>query len=222
MREIILIGTKENSEVKSLVVSEIAYEDIAPDALEGVDSLIFTSKNAILALIESAKKHEPLRAWVNIPSYVIGHASAKALQNACANIAHIGSDAHGANFAKELIELLADKNPLYLRAQNIVSKLDEKLISANIKLKQIVAYINQPKKLDSALKPKGNSVLIFTSPSTFAFFKQNFGWNPNYVAVAIGMTTFSAFDSDMVAFVSQKQNIEGCIELAKDLAQKLP
>ena len=222
MREIVLVGTRPSKEVQSLIVSKICFESIAPNSLEGRDSLIFTSRYAIGALAQCAQESPELAHWVELPSYVIGGGSAKELQKYGANIAFIGSDAHGANFANDLIGLLAGKHPLYFRAQHIVSRLNERLSEAHINLKECIAYVNEPLKLEASLKPKSNSVLIFTAPSSFESFKQNFGWDAHYVAVAIGMSTFSAFDPDMVAFVSPVQSIDGCIELARDLAQKMP
>ncbi len=222
LREIVLVGTKPHSELKSIVVSEITINEIPKDILQDRDCLIFTSRYAISALAKSAQNYQELSKWVSMPSYVIGGSSAKRLKECNANVVFIGSDAHGANFAQELVEKLQDKHPLYLRAERIVSHLNEKLLEAKIDLKECIAYSNQPKNLDSSLKPASNSVLIFTAPSAYQSFKQNFGWDGNYVAVAIGMTTFSAFDSDVMGFVSQIQSIDGCITLAKDLAQSLP
>lgn len=222
MREIVLVGTRPSKEVKSLIVSEIVFKEIESSVLEGRDSLIFTSRYAIAALAQCAQNTKKLAHWRELPSYVIGGSSAKELQKHGANIAFIGSDAHGANFANDLVNLLAGKAPLYVRAQHIVSRLNERLLEAQINLKECIAYVNEPLKLEASLKPKSNSVLIFTAPSSFESFKQNFGWDAHYVAVAIGMSTFSAFDPDMVAFVSPVQSIDGCIELARDLAQKMP
>ncbi|WP_394909385.1 uroporphyrinogen-III synthase [uncultured Helicobacter sp.] len=222
MREIVLVGTRPSKEVKSLIVSKIVFEEIPHNVLEGRDSLIFTSRYAIAALAQCAQNTQELAHWRELPSYVIGGSSAKELQKYGGNIAFIGSDAHGANFANDLVKLLADKAPLYMRAQHIVSRLTERLSEAHIDIKECIAYVNEPLKLEASLKPKSNSILIFAAPSAFKMFKQNFGWDPHYVAVAIGMTTFSAFDPDIVAFVSPTQSIDGCIELAKDLAQKMP
>lgn len=222
MREIVLVGTRPSEEVKSLIVSGIRFEEIPGDVLEGRDSLIFTSRYAIAAIAQCAQDNPALAQWQEIPSYVIGGSSAKQLQKYGANIAFIGSDAHGSNFAKDLVQLLKGKAPLYMRARHIVSKLNETLLEAHIDLKECIAYANEPLQLDSTLKPESNSILIFTAPSSFIAFKQNFGWDPNYVAVAIGMTTFSAFDPEIMAFVSPTQSIDGCIELARDLAQKIP
>lgn len=222
MREIVLVGTRPSKEVKSLIVSGIRFEEIPSDVLEGRDSLIFTSRYAIAALAQCAKDNPALAQWQELPSYAIGGSSAKELQKYGANVVFIGSDAHGSNFAKDLVQLLSGKSPLYVRARHIVSRLNEILLEAQIDLKECIAYVNEPLQLDCTLKPKSNSILIFTAPSSFMAFKQNFGWDPNYVAVAIGMTTFSAFDPEIMAFVSPTQSIDGCIELAKDLAQKMP
>lgn len=221
MREIILVGTRQNERVKSLIVNQIQFLPIQCD-LSNITSLIFTSRYAILSLIDSAKENPSLQNWYKLPSYVIGAGSAKILKEHHANIALIGSDAHGASFAKEIIPLLQGQTPLYVRAKNIISQLDEQLLHAHIHLQQVIAYDNQPKTLDPSLKPKSNDILIFTSPSAYKSFVMNFGWEGNYIAIAIGMTTFNSFDNGIQAFVSPTQSIDGCIDFANDLVQKLP
>lgn len=221
MREIILVGTRQNKRVKSLIVNQIQFLPIQRD-LSDITSLIFTSRYAILSLIDSAKVNLSLQDWYKLPSYVIGASSAKILKEHHANIAFIGSDAHGTSFAKEIIPLLQGQTPLYVRAKNIVSQLDELLLQAHIHIQQVIAYDNQPKTLDPSLKPEPNNILIFTSPSAYKSFVINFGWEDNYIAIAIGRTTFNSFDNGIRAFVSPTQTINGCIDFANDLVQKLP
>ena len=75
MREIVLVGTKPHSELKSIVVSEITINEIPKDILQDRDCLIFTSRYAISALAKSAQHYQELSKWVSMPSYVIGGSS---------------------------------------------------------------------------------------------------------------------------------------------------
>ena len=50
---------------------------------------------------------------------------------------------------------------------------------------------------------------------------QNFSWDGSYIAIAIGLTTFSVFDASVEAFVSPKQDVPGCIEFAREIAMRL-
>ncbi|PAF48075.1 hypothetical protein BKH46_01835 [Helicobacter sp. 12S02634-8] len=232
MREIVLINSKQNPKVKTLIVNKIELLPIKKAILElhidlnqirkSVDALIFTSKYACKSLLTNMQKHPELEAFRHIPAFVIGENTAQSLKEAHFTIEYIGLDSHGAGFSSEIIPLLKNRKPLYFRAKKIVSGLDTKLLEAKIKLKQIIAYENKTNTIDKACKPLPKSILIFTAPSHYLAFKQNFGWDASYSAVAIGMTTFGVFDSEVEGFVSPDQNIDSCIEFAKELALKLP
>ncbi|RDU58314.1 uroporphyrinogen-III synthase [Helicobacter sp. MIT 99-5507] len=220
MRDIVLIGSKAESNIKSLVVSEIELLEFTLN-LANIDALIFTSKYAIKSLANNADRLND-HTWKKIPSFVIGKSSADYLRQMGGKIEYIGEDSHGDGFANEIIPLLKDRNPLYIRAKKIVSHINEKLIHQKIKLHEVVGYENKIKKLDSKLAPKPNSILIFTAPSHYKAFLSNFKWDGSYIAVAIGMTTFGVFDAGVNAFVSPKQSIQACIELAEELNTRLP
>ncbi|PAF53875.1 hypothetical protein BKH42_03845 [Helicobacter sp. 13S00482-2] len=232
MREIVLISSKQSLNIKTLVVNEInlfslkkAILDQYPDLMkinQNVDALIFTSKNAFKALLKSIEQDPELEIFKNIPAFVIGEGTAQRLRTEGFKVEYVGIDSHGSGFSSEIIPLLRNRKPLYFRAKKIVSGLDVKLLDAKIKLKQIFAYENRTIILDKTFKPSPKSILIFTAPSHYLAFKQNFGWDGSYYAIAIGMTTFSVFDQDVEAFVSPNQNIDSCIEFAKELASKLP
>lgn len=220
MRDIILIGSKEEPNIKSLVVSEIELLEF-PLNLNNIDALIFTSRYAITSLVNNANRLKD-NTWQNIPSFVIGKSSADYLIKMGGTIEYIGEDSHGNGFANEIIPLLKNRNPLYIRAKKIVSHINEKLINQKVKLNEVVGYENKVKKLDPRLAPKPNSILIFTAPSHYKAFLSNFKWDGSYIAIAIGMTTFGVFDAGVNAFVSPKQSIQACIEFAKELHTRLP
>lgn len=206
MREVIIVGYQAYDFAKSLVVGEIVYEDFCLD-LSDFDSLIFTSKNAILSLEYNAKKYPQMQSWKQIPSYVIGKGSAKVLQDLGGNLAHISTNAHGKEFAKELILCLDKKKKYaYFRACEIVSNLDKELRSADFHIDSIISYKTIPSSIYQEIPPKG-SVLLFTSPSAYRFFLEKYSWDDSYRAIALGKTTYNAFHSEIQAEISPIQEI---------------
>lgn len=220
MRDIILIGSKKEPNVESLIVSEIELLPF-PMNLKNIDALIFTSRYAITSIASNAKRLND-HSWQEIPSFVIGQGSANYLLEMGGKVEYVGQDSHGDGFANEIIPLLKNRYPLYIHAKKIVSHINEKLLHHKIKLSEVVAYENKVKKLDARLAPKPNSILIFTAPSHYKAFLSNFKWDGSYIAIAIGMTTFGVFDAGVNAFVSPKQSIQACINFAKELNTKLP
>lgn len=211
MREVIVVGYQNYNFAKSLVVGEIIYEDFCLD-LKEFDSLIFTSKNAILSLEYNAKKHPQMQGWKQKPSYVIGKGSAKVLKELGGNLASISPNSHGKEFASFLQQTLKPKERLlYLRAKNIVSNLDEILKQSGFSIHSQIAYCSQI--LHSTQKPPKDSVLLFTSPSAYDYFLQNFQWDESYLAIAIGKSTFERFESGISKEISPIQEIEQSTKL---------
>lgn len=220
MRDIILVGSKPEPSVHTLIVSEIELLDFEMN-LEKIDALIFTSRYAIDSLVANAKRLND-ESWRQIPSFVIGGASANYLRQKGGRVEYVGEDSHGDGFANEIIPLLKNRRPLYIHAKKIVSHINEKLLKHKIRLSEVVAYENKTKKLDPREAPASNSILIFTAPSHYKAFLANFKWDGSYIAIAIGMTTFGVFDVGVNAFVSPQQTIQACIDFAKDLRARLP
>lgn len=223
--EIILVGTRKIKNVKCLITNTIAFCPIT-HTLEGIDSLIFTSRYAIQSLLESASPLSPhynphLAKWREIPSFVISPKSAELLYKHNARVEFVGQKAHGKEFAKEIIPLLKNHSPLYFRAKEIISHLNTTLKNAKIPLQEAIAYVNTPLILEQNLKPKPQSVLIFTAPSAYKSFVSNFGWEDEYIAIAIGKSTLSYFDSTINAHISPKPSIPHAIEFAKSIALEL-
>lgn len=213
MREIIVVGYQTYDFAKSLVVGEIVYEDFCLDLSE-FNSLIFTSKNAILSLEHNAKKYPQMQIWKQIPSYVIGKGSAKTLQDLGGTLASLSPNAHGKEFATFLQNTLDPKSPtLYLKAKEIVSNLDVLLKEQGFNLHSQIAYHSQALSLSQEQKPSKNAVLLFTSPSAYRFFLQNFSWQEDYLAVALGKTTFECFDSEFLKEISPIQDIKESVKL---------
>lgn len=218
--EVVFVGTRKIENVKSLITNKIVFVPII-HTMEKVNALVFTSAYAIRSLIESALHNPCLLHWKNIPSFVISPASAQILYDEGAVVEFVGKKAHGEAFAREICPLLQERKVLYLRAKEIVSGLDAILKDNHIDFDEVIAYENIPQSLPLKLKPKPKSVIIFSAPSAYHSFVKNFGWESQYVAVAIGQSTLSHFDKHMRAYVSPSPNFTTCIEFAQNLALNL-
>lgn len=215
MREIIIVGYQSYDFAGSLIVGEVKYFDFHCD-LSCFDALILTSKNALYALLKNAEKYPTMQEWVNLPSYVIGEGSAKAVLENGGNVKYIAKTSIGSEFAKELIPCLCDKNVFFPHAKRIVSNLDEILLSHHIKLTSQVAYEVLPKE-EVFLAPKEGSILLFTSPSAYRFFIQKYPWKDSYTAVALGKTTLECFSSEIDCMLSPFQNIQKAFQYLQNL-----
>lgn len=213
MAEIIVVGYQNYDFAKSLIVGEIVNKDFCLD-LKGFDALIFTSKNAIFSLESNAQKYPQMQVYKQIPSYVIGNATAKALEDLEGNLVGISPNAHGGEFTSFLKSTLNPKSSLlYLRAEKIVSKLDEILENEGFCIHSQIAYRSQALNLTPKQKPPKGSILLFTSPSAYKFFIQNFSWESSYTAIALGKTTYQSFDSEISKEISSLQDIQESTKL---------
>lgn len=193
--------------VNSLIIGEIEFLDCVID-LQKFDSLIFTSKNAIKALNYNAQRYPHMGLWQKMPSFVIGAGSQKTLEDLGGSFASMPQDFHGKSMIKMLIPLLKNRSPLYLRAEHIVSNLDKELIKNHIALSSQVIYRSKLRfDLTAQEKPKQESILLFTAPSSYHFFCQTFTWDSSYLAIAMGKTTFASFGSGIQKLISPFQEI---------------
>lgn len=209
MREIFIVGYQDYSFAKSLIVGEIEFLD-REIPLEGLDALIFTSKNAIRALAFLAEKYPSMRTWKQIPSLLIGASSAQELTSYGGKVEWVSSDFHSHAFIEGLIPRLQGRYALYLRAREIASRLDHHLRSQGIKIASEIIYQSKPKAITQPPPPK-DSVLLFTSPSTYRYFVQSFGWDDSYLAIALGKTTLASLDDGIQKMLSPMQGIQESI-----------
>lgn len=192
---------------------------LAAAIADSIDVMIMTSKHAVYALEQSMRSHSELKALWEKRAFAIGSGTANALEQAGIGVGFVSPSGHGASFSKELIARLQGRRALYLRAEHIISGLDHALKLAQIPFIQITAYTNTPLRLPISAKPAHGSIVIFTAPSNYRAFVENFGWDRSYIAIAIGKSTFAAFSQDSRAssYISPKQTLESCITLAKSL-----
>lgn len=226
LRSIVWVGTKSHSDpsIQSLVTNAVVYLPLRTQDvdLDRIRALIFTSKHAPLALEHAFKGSDTLASLKALPTFVLAQKSAQVALDRGFSVNFIGQKGHGVGFVQEImasLRALLQKNSsvLYVRAKNIASNMDTLLLQAHISLKQLVAYENRCLKLPPALKPKPHSILIFGAPSAYQAFLSNFTWDPSYIAIALGSSTFKAFDPSIRAFKSPKPTLESSITLAKTL-----
>lgn len=175
------------------------------------DALIFTSKNAILAISEMD------REWKDKPAYVIATQTAKVLEDLGGQLSFVGQTGQGNSFALEIVESLQGKKVLYLGASEVVSDLVEILNQNSVFCDAAVIYETVCKKYDEKIELPKNSTIIFSSPSTIKCFFQNLQWDESYKAVAIGETTAKAFPSYIIPHIAEITSLESCVSKALEI-----
>ncbi|WP_107691437.1 uroporphyrinogen-III synthase [Campylobacter concisus] len=211
MRKIYLISnTKTTDEsVVNLSVSKIEFLKFELN-LSDYDVLVVTSKNAFNAL-----KFNGISP-INLPVFAIANSCAAAAREFGFSEIYTGKNAHGDDFAREILPLLKGKKVLYLKGKDSASNFLEILQNGDVNIKAIVAYENVLNPCKMELKPPKNSILIFTSPLNVKNFLSNFGWDESYQAISIGKVTAKELKFTE-PIVSQSQDINACIALAKTL-----
>ena len=124
--------------------------------------------------------------------------------------------AHGDDFAREILPLLKGKKVLYLKGKDSASNFLEILQDGGVNIKAVIAYENVLNPCKMELKPPKDSVLIFASPINVRNFLTNFGWDESYHTISIGKVTAKELNFTK-PLVSQSQDINACIALAKTL-----
>jgi uroporphyrinogen-III synthase len=207
--DIYILSDKKIKGAKNLPLLQISYLKPQIDILK-YDALIFTSKNALLA-VENLDS-----SWINIPSYAISEQTAKQILSYGGNLVFTGQSGHGNQFAKELIDHLQGKNVLYIKARKVVSDLENILKQNNIAIHSVNLYETTCKKNAQTVSFKSNSYFVFSSPSTIECFFKNYKWDDSFTAVCIGNTTKSYLPKDIKYLLSEKTSLESCVQTAKE------
>ena len=211
MRKIYLISnTKTTDEsVINLSVSKIEFLKFELN-LSDYDVLVATSKNAFNAL-----KFNSIKA-INLPVFAIANSCASAAREFGFGEIYTGKNAHGDDFAREILPLLKGKKVIYLKGKDSASNFLEILQDGGVNIKAVIAYENVLNPCKMELKPPKNSILIFASPLNVKNFLSNFGWDESYQVISIGKVTAKELKFTK-SIVSQSQDINACIALAKTL-----
>ena len=207
---IYLLGDTPHKEVSHLPLFEIIYTPFEFDE-KNFDAIIFTSKNSVKALELCSYD------WKNKASYAIGEATARAILNAGGRLVYTSANSYGEFFAQEMVPYLKNQKVFFPRAKEVVSSVYEILKDAGISITQAVVYENRCKCYERSKSPEKRAILIFTSPSSVKCFERNFSWDESYVLIAIGQKTAEALPKEFKIFLPNKQTIEACICLAKEI-----
>ena len=212
MRKIYLVSNTKTADesVVNLSVSKIEFLKFEIN-LSDFDALVATSKNAFKAL-----KFNEISALENLPVFAIANSCATSAREFGFSEIYTGQNAHGDDFAREILPLLKGKKVLYLKGKDSASNFLEILQDGGVNIKAIVAYENVLNPCKMELKPPKNSILIFASPINVRNFLTNFGWDESYQTISIGKVTAKELNFTK-PLVSQSQDINACIALAKTL-----
>ena len=212
MRKIYLVSNTKTADesVVNLSVSKIEFLKFEIN-LSKFDALVATSKNAFKAL-----KFNEISALENLPVFAIANSCATSAREFGFSEIYTGQNAHGDDFAREILPLLKGKKVLYLKGKDSASNFLEILQKGGVNIKAVVAYENVLNPCKMELKPPKNSILIFASPINVRNFLTNFGWDESYQTISIGKVTAKELNFTK-PIVSQSQDINACIALAKTL-----
>ena len=211
MRKIYLVSNTKTADesVINLSVSKIEFLKFEINLSE-YDVLVATSKNAFKAL-----KFNGILP-INLPVFAIANSCAAAAREFGFSEIYTGQNAHGDEFAREILPLLKGKKVLYLKGKDSASNFLEILQDGGVNIKAVIAYENVLNPCKMELKPPKDSILIFSSPINVRNFLTNFGWDESYQTISIGKVTAKELKFS-TPLVSQSQDINACIALAKTL-----
>ncbi|WP_103608242.1 uroporphyrinogen-III synthase [Campylobacter concisus] len=211
MRKIYLVSNTKTADesVVNLSVSKIEFLKFEINLSE-FDALVATSKNAFKAL-----KFNGISP-INLPVFAIANSCATSAREFGFSEIYTGQNAHGDDFAREILPLLKGKKVLYLKGKDSASNFLEILQKGGVNIKAVIAYENVLNPCKMELKPPKNSILIFSSPINVRNFLTNFGWDESYQTISIGKITAKELKFS-TPLVSQSQDINACIALAKTL-----
>ena len=212
MRKIYLVSNTKTADesVINLSVSKIEFLKFEINLSE-YDALVATSKNAFNAL-----KFNEISALENLPVFAIANSCAAAAREFGFSEIYTGQNAHGDDFAREILPLLKGKKVLYLKGKDSASNFLEILQDGGVNIKAVIAYENVLNPCKMELKPPKDSILIFASPINVRNFLSIFGWDESYQTISIGKVTAKELNFTK-PLVSQSQDINACIALAKTL-----
>ncbi len=152
-------------------------------SFEGVDFLLFTSKNGVRAIDNITNE------WKKIPSLAIGKATANEIKKRGGILEYVAKSSYGEDFAREIIKRYHNKTFLFLRAKKIISNIKGIFDSSSNRLIEEIVYESVCQKPDGFIKKP--AFVIFSSPSTVECFLKVEDME-NIIPIAIGKKTKEA------------------------------
>lgn len=179
--------------------------------LSSCDTLMFTSKQAVVSLNEIDK------SWKNYPSIAIGKATKSKIEELGGIVIYSPKKFYGKELAKDIKKSFRDRKILYIRPEIVSFDSKGYLSRAGVELKEQIIYRTSCKDYPIYKKPSKNAIIIFTSPSTIHCFFKNFDWDSTYIAVLIGDATREHLPNYCDYIVADEPLIDACIRKAREL-----
>ncbi len=206
------IPTNLGADVTHLALAQIKFETFTLDFAE-FGAAIFTSKNALCAL--AANDVKP----TDVEVFAIGEACAAAARDFGFERVYVAQNHHGLEFAHEIAPKLKGKKAVFVRAKEVVSDVAGELRKSGVNLAEIVAYQNLSAPISNLKPPQDGALIVFASPKNAKLFYEKFGWKNSWRALAIGNATAAALGAFCEPVISEKQDINYCLDLARKLVQ---
>ncbi|ADV45726.1 uroporphyrinogen-III synthase [Nitratifractor salsuginis] len=192
----------------ALVADRIDYQ--------GCDTLMFTSKQAVL----SAEAIDP--DWKRLPAIAIGPATQRQIETLGGEVLFRPDSFYGESLAQEVVKRFRERKLLYLRPKKVSFDSRGYLERMGITLKDQILYETRCRDYTPEEAPEPGSVIVFTSPSTIHCFLENFAWRDDYHAVVIGRSTLAHLPEGPSFSVAEEPTIAACIARARQWAEILP
>jgi len=181
----------------------------------GVDTLMFTSKQAVKVADSITKK------WREFDSIAIGPATKKEILELGGRVIFQPKNFYGKELAGDILKHFKDRKILYLRPKKITFDSRGFLKRYGIELKEQIIYQTECKSYPKDAKPESGSIIVFTSPSTIECFLRNFGWDSSLKAVVIGKSTLEHLPPNIDYKIAPTPSINECIDVAINWAKEL-
>lgn len=212
-REIYLLNDEKYEGVKNFNTFLINFLHVKIDC-SCFDAVIFTSKNAVLALEKIDKN------WKNLQIYSIGKGTSKTVNELGGRVFYEAKSSYGDEFAKEIAPFLKEKKVLFPRAKSVVSDVFGILDFLHVKISEYIVYETTCKDLSKTTKnPTCKDILIFTSPSSVKCFLKYRELDSENIIIAIGKKTADTISKNFKVYIPKEQTIDSCIEFAKKLSK---
>ncbi len=183
-------------------------------ALEGCDTLIFTSKQAV----KTAEAIDP--AWKMLDTIAVGAATKRQVESLGGRVIWMPEDFYGEALAEGVKARFKARKLLYLRPKEVSFDTKGHLQKAGIAIEEQIVYETRCRAYAPDEAPEEGSVIIFTSPSTIRCFLRNFAWKESYIAVVIGKATLAHLPEGATAYVAEKPTIDACVAKAHEILRE--
>lgn len=177
------------------------------------DYLIITSKQAVNTLKQYNKDD-----YIDKKALCVSDASAKHYRSLGGTILE-SSFGYGDDLKDIIKKYPQDTRWLYIHAKVTASDFSKELIKDGFNIQSVVGYESVCSKEILDFRDPGNSVLIFTSPSSVECYLKNNTIKKDNIVIVIGKTTAKALPTGIKYKVSELRSIDSCIELAKRYSQ---